>query len=109
MWAALLFLLHLAVIVYIAVVPGVKALRSGELTKEHAYVYVHLMYIYFRDRGGRGWDGPVVIVVKNMTCKSYTPDHPPTHRPTQRHRRRLQAGEQHLVRLPVPQLRRHGR
>lgn len=33
MWAALLFLLHIGVIVYLAVVPGLKALRSNELTK----------------------------------------------------------------------------
>jgi len=32
-WAAALFVLHLGVIAYLAVVPGLKALRSGELTK----------------------------------------------------------------------------
>ncbi len=33
LWAAALFVIHLGVIAYIAFVPGLKALRSGELTK----------------------------------------------------------------------------
>jgi hypothetical protein len=33
LWAAILFIAHIGLIVYIAFVPGLKALRSGDLTK----------------------------------------------------------------------------